>query len=193
MTNRAFDDIINTNEDIKSISQLAKQVNLEAINASLSARVVGERGKGFVVVAQELHHFSALLNRAKAEQIQLNNEIIMLTTQLMSLDMRARRLAKALEEKNTAYYLEGITLQHQEFRTQISQKIAFHRKKMKELVEQMQQHCAMGSAISKTALIEAAHCGPSGAGLRKVAELMGNAVNDISLLLLRVNKVNTLR
>lgn len=193
MARRAFDDIIDINELIKSINALSKRVRLEALNASLSARAVGEHGRGFVIVAQELQHFSELLGQSKKKQNDLYWSVIWLTAQHMSTNMRHRQLKRALQQtdKNDAFHYTCNQLNQR--LTDLEQQISSHQRQMNKLIDDMEEYCKVGVAISNTALIEAAHCGSTEADLKKVAKVMGNAVNEIAGLLGKIKRINAIK
>jgi methyl-accepting chemotaxis protein len=60
---------------INVITGIAKQTNLLALNAAIEAARVGEHGKSFVVVAQEVGKLSDSSNRSAGEIMQVLSEI----------------------------------------------------------------------------------------------------------------------
>lgn len=186
---RVFDDIIDVNEHIKQIDALSRQVNIEAINASLSARSVGDQGRGFAVVARELQRFSQTLDSFKNEQIALNNVVITLTARRMGVEMRGRHLHKVLEFEGVKKYMADLTSSIDHERGVLESEITEHQKKMHHLVRRMQIYCRAGQAVSKNAMVEAAHCGRSGAQLKKVADAMESAITKIAAQLDVISRI----
>lgn len=186
---RIFDEIIDVNEHIKQVDALSRQVNLEAINASLSARTVGEQGRGFAVVARELQRFSHTLDAFKGEQIALNSAVIMLSAKRMGVEMRGKHLHKALEFDQVRKYISDLVLCVDAENAALETEIAQHQLKMRHLVRRMQTYCRAGQAISKNAMVEAAHCGQAGVELRKVADAMEAAITNIAAHLDMINRI----
>lgn len=53
-------------EALSEISDVSRQVNMIAINASIEAAHVGEQGRGFAIIASEIREMSAQIERANA-------------------------------------------------------------------------------------------------------------------------------
>ena len=88
-TNESADKIVTASQLIKN---LAKQTNLLALNAAIEAARVGESGKGFTVVAEEIRKLSEASNKS-------TEEISFVITELMN---------KTLEAVNTMEELENV-------------------------------------------------------------------------------------
>jgi methyl-accepting chemotaxis protein len=52
---------------LKTIEDISRQINLLSLNATIEARRVGEQGKGFIVVANEVNKLADISNRSAKE------------------------------------------------------------------------------------------------------------------------------
>ena len=57
---------VRVNEEIKSVLDASRQISIVAINAFLSARLAGERSRGFAVVSRELRALAGKFESAMA-------------------------------------------------------------------------------------------------------------------------------
>jgi hypothetical protein len=174
-----FETIIVINEHIKEVEALSRQVNLEAINAALSARRVGSQGKGFATVASELQRFSHALDDLMGKQLAVNNVIIQLMAHRCMVDTRLRVLGRDADYTTCLDVLMGTISKLYSEREHINCKIKDEHDKMHVMCIRMRKYCNVGRAISKSAMIEAAHCGAYMLQLRQVAEAMDDAISQI--------------
>lgn len=100
-----------TDQVVSFITHVAKQTNLLGLNAAIEAARVGEAGRGFGVVAEEVRKLAG----ASSESVKN------ITTSLAEVDDLIRQLTEKV--KHIDYSLQGQTLAVQEL-AQVSQKMA---------------------------------------------------------------------
>lgn len=101
----------NTDDVIRVISDIAKQSNLLGLNAAIEASRVGEMGRGFSVVADEIRRM-AITSGDSAKEIRaslqvLQNDSSLLGTQLSDIVNSIQQIAKAAEEVTATVQVLG--------------------------------------------------------------------------------------
>jgi methyl-accepting chemotaxis protein len=81
-------------EIIASVTDVADQANLLAVNAAIEAAKAGEQGKGFAVVAQEIKN---LAQQSKQATIQVRNILIDVQKATSAAVMATEQTSKAVE------------------------------------------------------------------------------------------------
>jgi methyl-accepting chemotaxis protein len=89
---------------IASVTDLADQSNLLAVNAAIEAAKAGEQGKGFAVVAQEIRNLSDQSRQATNQVRTILNDIQKVTTAAV---LATERGNKAVEDGVNKSYLAG--------------------------------------------------------------------------------------
>jgi methyl-accepting chemotaxis protein len=90
-------------EIIASVSGLAEQSNLLAVNAAIEAAKAGEQGKGFSVVAQEVKDLAEQSRQAtKQVRLILSDIQSAISTAVMTTEQGSRTVAGGVEQANEA-------------------------------------------------------------------------------------------
>jgi len=104
--------VININEAISVIDQIAFQTNILSLNAAVEAATAGEAGKGFAVVAQEVRNLASRSAEAAKGIKDLVQEAIEKANKGKEISIHMIDGFNTLEEKilNTSTLIEDVTL-----------------------------------------------------------------------------------
>lgn len=90
-------------EIIATVSGLAEQSNLLAVNAAIEAAKAGDQGRGFAVVAQEVKDLADQSKQATKQIRQILSEIQKaISTAVMTTEQGSRTVASGVEQTNEA-------------------------------------------------------------------------------------------
>ena len=95
---------------IDTVKQIAKRTNLIGLNASIEAARVGEYGRGFNVVANEVRNLSQMTNNSTAE---IGHIINLIKDAIISIDSATQMVSKVSQSQ--AEKLSGINAILEEF------------------------------------------------------------------------------
>lgn len=95
---------------IDTVKQIAKRTNLIGLNASIEAARVGEYGRGFNVVANEVRNLSQMTNNSTAE---IGHIINLIKDAIISIDSATQMVSKVSQSQ--AEKLSGINTILEEF------------------------------------------------------------------------------
>jgi len=98
-------------EIIASVDDLAEQSNLLAVNAAIEATKVGEQGKGFIVVANEIKNLAEQSRQATKQVRTILNDIQKSTSTAVMSTEKGSRLVEAVVKQSvgTGDAIKGLT------------------------------------------------------------------------------------
>ena len=98
-------------EIIASVDDLAEQSNLLAVNAAIEATKVGEQGKGFIVVANEIKSLAEQSRQATKQVRTILNDIQKSTSTAVMSTEKGSRLVEAVVKQSvgTGDAIKGLT------------------------------------------------------------------------------------
>lgn len=86
-----------TDEIISFIKNIAKQTNLIGLNAAIEAARVGENGKGFGVVAEEIRKLASLCSESVTK---ISGSLLTINEMIESITEKSGNIAQAVNQQN---------------------------------------------------------------------------------------------
>ena len=171
---------VRLNEGIKGVVLIAFQINIMALNAILLAHRAGEVALGFGVISKELRSLSVELTGLMQE---LSNDAYLavnLISDLLRQERRYRLLKKATDlVANPSPALRDVMLRREEEFSLITQRVREVRLRLLDRLEDARKLCQFGTAISRSAKIEAAYGREYGRALAEVSQEFDQKIQNI--------------
>ena len=171
-------EVVRLNERIKEIVEVARSVNMTALNAMLAARRAGVAVSGFSVVSVELRRFATQIEKAMREL----TAVVFSLVQDMAWFLRQRRMGNlmlAASHKCADGGLDKPLLVATQRGASIGARLRQHRQRIAEQARGAIKLCQMGRQMARTAKVEAVHGGALAADLRDVAENLETTIENI--------------
>lgn len=171
---------IRFNENIKQVVLVAFHINIMALNAILLAQRAGAVAVGFGVISKELRVMSVDLTN------QMNHLAVdaYRTVGLISDQLRQKRrfgllekAANQLPSKND--HMKTTLQQRQQVLAQVDKRVRQIRKQLLEQLEETRKLCQFGTAISRSAKIEAAYGSEFSRSLAEVSQQFDEEIQRI--------------
>ncbi len=171
---------VRLNEGIKGVVLIAFQINIMALNAILLAHRAGEVALGFGVISKELRSLSVELTALMQE---LSNDAYLavnLISDLLRQERRYRLLKKATDlVANPSPALRDVMVRREEEFSLITQRVREVRLRLLDRLEDARKLCQFGTAISRSAKIEAAYGREYGRALAEVSQEFDQKIQNI--------------
>ena len=154
----ALASFIRFNESIKQVVLSAFHINIMALNAILLAQRAGTVAVGFGVISKELRVMSVELTGQMRELSGESYRTVRLISDQLRQQRRHRLLQKAAAQMPVPHpLLNDMIRQHQHHLDKADYKVGRIRKALLEQLEETHKLCQFGTAISRSAKIEAAY------------------------------------
>lgn len=171
---------IRFNENIKQVVLIAFRINIMALNAILLAQRAGTVALGFGVISKELRVMSVELT---TQMSALSRESY-LTVNLISDQLRQERRFRLLRQTSAQLTqphngLQQTLQQREQVLERAQQQIRRVRKRLLEQLEETRKLCQFGTAISRSAKIEAAYGSEYSKALSEVSQQFDQQIQHI--------------
>ena len=173
---------VKVNEEIKKVVRISSEVNMAALNAMLIAKRSGRASLGFGVVSSELRMFSRKLDGMMGRLADVVFELVRDIAEQRKL-VRSRAILLRAAGEAPAGTLDAVLARVEQEVGAIAATIAQNKQRLLVHLELAKKLCEMGSAISRSAKIEAAYGGAFTASLRQVSSGIEGTVEAILLTL----------
>lgn len=171
---------VRLNEGIKGVVLIAFQINIMALNAILLSHRAGEVALGFGVISKELRTLSVELTRL----MQALSTDAYLAVNLISDQLRRERRQQLLQTtqaqlQRPSAALDTIVAERQALFQERAQQVREVRLRLLDRLEEARKLCQFGTAISRSAKIEAAYGREYGRALAEVSQEFDQKIQTI--------------
>ena len=171
---------VRLNEGIKGVVLIAFQINIMALNAILLSHRAGEVALGFGVISKELRTLSVELTRL----MQALSTDAYLAVNLISDQLRRERRQQLLQTTQTQLQrpsaaLDAIVAERKTLFLARAQQVREVRLRLLDQLEEARKLCQFGTAISRSAKIEAAYGREYGRALAEVSQEFDQKIQTI--------------
>ena len=158
------------NEDIKQVVRISTGINLTAVNAMLVAKRAGERSRGYGVVSGELRNFSSKLEDNMAGTTVLVCGMVRDVAFLLNQSRSQRQMDRAVgASERTAGHLGDAIGRKARAVAETRMKLQGLGNALARQVDDSMRLCRTGSALARSARIEAVYGGDMAATLGQVS------------------------
>lgn len=168
------------NEEIKRVVLISNGINLTAVNAMLVSKRAGERSRGYGVVSGELRNFSSKLEANMGETSALVSGMVRDVAFLMNQDRSRRQMERALRMTERAAGLLGHAMGRKVHAiAEMRMKIQGLGNTLFRQVGGSMRLCQGGSALARSAKIEAVYGGDMAATLGQVSRVIEDRMTEL--------------
>lgn len=173
--------IVRIGEGIRGVVDIARDVNLAALNAMLSSRQSGEKALGFRVATAELRGVSTRLADAMQGLTLLVSGMVR-DVAMRQHKQRTRAYYRRIEDRarHVPEILGEISNRQESEIIRLGGMLGKHRRELGLRTDKAMRLCDQGLALSRSALIEAAYGGDAAPALRQVAEQLTHSIRAVA-------------
>ncbi|MBE9609416.1 hypothetical protein [Chitinilyticum piscinae] len=187
--NQALNQMVQMNESIKLVVNIAFRINLMALNAILLSRRAGDLARGFGVISQELCSLSVALS----ENMRQVSAHAFHSVAHLSVGLRRQHrmdLFVRTHQQQTDARIDAVLQEGADFLSRSHEAAAHEEAQLHHLLEDAEQLCLFGIALSRSAKIEAAYGASYSSALREIAQEFDDYIQAIlpELVQLRRNQ-----
>lgn len=177
------------NEAIKAIAEIARRINMIALNAMLMARQAGSWSRGFGVVSVELRQFSRKLESLMEDLVGSISTSVIDIASLLRRFQEFRYLSQAAEETDGCHVDVAALLAEKRSRLNDGvDQINTVWRDMHQDIGRALRFCQMGRCLARSAKVEAVYGGAMSGALGHVADEVGDSVDGMLKLLARLHR-----
>lgn len=185
---KALGQVVRANAGIRAVIDMSRRVSLVAINAALVAKQAGTQARGFGVVSRELREFSARLESQMQALDQLIAQSVMGLAEAAKEHRRVRHLRQAQSGSAACASLDKSMIRVDARLAEVNCVNASRWRDLGQRLRHILRQCGTGSALARSAKVEAVYGGAFAGALRQVAQEIEESVGDIQATLARLNR-----
>lgn len=171
---------VRLNEGIKGVVLIAFQINIMALNAILLAHRAGEVALGFGVISKELRTLSVELTGLMQELSSDSYQAVNRISDLLRQERRYRLLQAARNAvARPTPSLEAVLAEREAAFAEVGHSVKEVRLRLLDRLEEARKLCQFGTAISRSAKIEAAYGREYGRALAEVSQEFDQKIQNI--------------
>lgn len=168
------------NEKIKRVVLISNGINLTAVNAMLVSKRAGERSRGYGVVSGELRNFSRQLEANMGEMTTLVSGMVRDVAFLLNQCRSQRQMDRALRmSERTAGLLGHAMRRKANAVAEMSKKMHWLGNALARQISGAMRLCHTGSALARSAKIEAVYGGDMAATLGQVSRDVEDRMTEL--------------
>lgn len=172
-------EVVRWNEEIKVVMQVAREVDMAALNAMLLARRADGQVAGFIMVSTELRRFGSSLDQSMRSLGILLHHLVEQVATLRKRARMRRHFERTAVDAKAGVWLVDVLSRQDAIIGSAGDRFAVDKIGLHGRLGQALRLCDTGRVLSRNAAIEAVYAGSSSATLTEVSRNAGDAIDKV--------------